>query len=364
MSATTMRAMILTGHGGPDRLEMREDWPKPEPSIGELRVRVGACGLNNTDINTRSGWYSKSVRGPTTSDATRAPDAKDADGAWGGALAFPRIQGADVVGVVDAIGVGVDPALHGQRVLIDPWLRDWSEPHRRTGCGYLGSERDGGYAQFVVVDHRNVHPVRSELTDAELATFPTVCTTAENMLDRARVERDDTVLITGASGGVGSALIQLANRRGAKVIAICSQAKMSRVAAIGAEATAARSPRGLAHTLRDAIGKSSVSVVADVVGGSDFPALIDALAPGGRYVCSGAIAGPIVELDLRSLYLRDLDFVGATVPPPEHFAKVVRHIENGEIRPLLAATFALRDFHEAQAAFIAKEHVGNIVVVP
>ncbi|WP_038098228.1 alcohol dehydrogenase family protein [Thioalkalivibrio sp. HK1] len=364
MSATTMRAMILTGHGGPDRLEIRDDWPKPEPSLGEVRVRVGACGLNNTDVNTRSGWYSKSVKGPTASDATRDPDAKKADGAWGGALAFPRIQGADVVGTVEAIGEGVDAALHGQRVLIDPWLRDWSDPHRRTGCGYLGSERDGGYAEFMVVDHRNAHPVRSDLTDAELATFPTVCTTAENMLERARVAQGDTVLITGASGGVGSALIQLVNRRGAKAIAICSQAKMSRVASVGARATLARPLGDLARALRDAIGESSVSVVADVVGGSDFPALVDALAPGGRYVCSGAIAGPIVEFDLRTLYLRDLEFLGATVPPPEHFADVVRHIEKGEVRPLLAATFALGDFHEAQAAFIAKDHVGNIVVVP
>ncbi|MBF2759188.1 MAG: zinc-binding dehydrogenase [Ectothiorhodospiraceae bacterium AqS1] len=359
-----MRAVVLTGHGGPDRLEIREDWPKPKPSFGELRVKVGACGLNNTDINTRSGWYSKSVTEATASELLGPADAKDADGAWGGALAFPRIQGADIVGVVDAVGEGVDPALYGQRVLIDPWLRDWSDPHRRSGCGYLGSERDGGYAQFTVVDHRNAHPLRSDLTDAELATFPTVCTTAENMLERARVKKGDTVLITGASGGVGSALIQLVNRRGAAAIAICAQAKRSEVAAIGAAATLARPTGDLGAALRDAIGEASVSVVADVVGGSDFPALIEALEPSGRYVCSGAIAGPIVEFDLRSLYLRDLDFIGATVPPPAHFAGVVRHIENGSVRPLLAATFALDDFHEAQEAFIAKNHVGNIVVVP
>ncbi len=364
MSPTTMRAVILTGHGGPEKLRVREDWPKPLPSRGELRVQVGACGLNNTDINTRSGWYSKSTRGPTMSDSSRVTDDEPTDGAWGGAVVFPRIQGGDVAGRVDAVGEGVDPALRGQRVLIDPWLRDWSQPHRRSGCGYLGSERDGGYAQFVVVDHRNAHPVQSDLTDAELATFPTVCTTAENMLERARVGRGDRVLITGASGGVGSALIQLVNRRGATAIAMCSEAKRSQVAAIGAEATLAREPCDLGRALHAAIGESSVSVVADVVGGPGFPALVDALAPGGRYVCSGAIAGPVVELDLRTLYLRDLDFVGATVPPPEHFAEVVRHIENGDVRPLLAATFALADIHAAQAAFTEKNHVGNIVVVP
>ena len=204
----TMRAVVLTGHGGLDRLSVREDWPLPVPGSNGVLVAVGACGLNNTDVNTRTAWYSAGVSGATTGQALEA--AAGADAAWGGsAISFPRIQGADVCGRVVALGSECDPSLLGRRVLIDPWLRDWNDPLDRDKCGYFGSECDGGFAEYTIVDARNVHPVTSELSDAELATFATSYMTAENMLNRAEVQAGDRVLISGASGGVGSALIQL-----------------------------------------------------------------------------------------------------------------------------------------------------------
>ena len=182
-----MRAVVLTGHGGLDRLSVRDDWPRPDPGPREALIEVGACGLNNTDVNTRTGWYSSGVSGATTGDALDA--AADADAAWGGkAIAFPRIQGADVCGRVVALGSGCDASLLGRRVLIDGWLRDWNDPLDRDKCGYFGSECDGGFAEYTAVDARHVHPVESELSDAELATFATSYMTAENMLNRARVQ--------------------------------------------------------------------------------------------------------------------------------------------------------------------------------
>ena len=356
-----MRAVVLTGHGGLDRLSFREDWPVPDPGPGEALVAVGACGLNNTDVNTRTGWYSAGVSGATTGEALDA--AADADAAWGGkAIAFPRIQGADVCGRVAALGAGCDASLIGRRVLIDSWLRDWDDPLDRDKCGYFGSECDGGFAEYTVVDARHVHPVESELSDAELATFATSYMTAENMLNRAGVQAGDRVLITGASGGVGSALIQLARRRGAETVALCGASKAEAVRALGADHVLPRAPEDLKAALRTATGRDEVTVVADVVGGALWPQLIAALARGGRYTCSGAIAGPVVSFDLRTFYLRDLVFTGATVPPPGVFADLVGYIERAEIRPLLAATFPLHDLVAAQAAFIDKRHVGNIVV--
>jgi NADPH:quinone reductase-like Zn-dependent oxidoreductase len=170
------------------------------------------------------------------------------------------------------------------------------------------------------------------------------------------------VLIPGASGGVGSALIQLAKRRGAKTIALCGASKADSVAAIGPDAVLPRAPSDLGAALREAIGRDRVTVVADVVGGQMWPQFIDVLARGGRYTCAGAIAGPIVELDLRTFYLNDLTFTGATIVPPGVFADLVGYIERGEIRPLLAATYPLADLVKAQEAFIAKRHVGNIAV--
>lgn len=359
----TMKAIVLEGHGGLEQLVWHENWPVPEPGSGEVLIKVGACGLNNTDVNTRSGWYSKTVSDATTGGAYDEVD--ESDPTWGGRpITFPRVQGADTVGTVVALGDGAPVELMGQRVMVDCWLRDWSEPYNRNKTGYFGSECDGGYAEYTKVDARNVAVVTSSFSDAELATFSCSYTTAEGMLGRAEVGSGDTVLVTGASGGVGSALIQLAKRRGATVVALASPAKHADVTALGADVVLDRAPQNLKAGLKRTTGKDSVSVVADIVGGAYWGTLIDALERGGRYTCSGAIAGPIVEFDLRTFYLRDLTFTGSTVITPNVFGDLVGYIERSEIRPVLAATYPLKDFHAAQTAFIEKKHTGNIVVVP
>ena len=359
----TMRAVVLTGHGGTDKLEFRTDWPVPVPGDNEVLVRVHACGMNNTDVNTRTGWYSKAVTDATTGGAQANAGADDPS--WGGApIAFPRIQGADMVGSVVAAGPGADESLIGRRVMADCWLRNWDDLADIVNVGYFGSERDGGFAEYATIDHRNVLPVESDLSDAELATFSCSYTTAENLLNRVGCGAGDTVLITGASGGVGSALIQLANHRGATTVAMASEAKHAQVAHANPRVILPRAPEDLAAALQAAIGRSTVSIVADVVGGAYWPRLIDVLERGGRYGTSGAIAGPVVPLDLRTLYLHDLTFHGCTVTTPNVFPDLVGYIERGEIRPMLAAAYPLEDFHAAQTAFIEKRHVGNIVVVP
>ncbi|MBD3662424.1 alcohol dehydrogenase family protein [Sulfitobacter aestuariivivens] len=358
-----MSAVVLHAHGGMEALQYHTDWPVPKPGHRQVLIRVGACGLNNTDVNTRTGWYSKAVTGGTDSNAGAAAD--DADPAWGGApVGLPRIQGADAVGLVVAAGAEADPSLVGKRVMIDCWMRNWDDPLNRETTGYFGSEIDGGFAQYTVVDHRNVAAVDSPLSDAELATFSCSYSTAEGMLWRAGVHADDRVLITGASGGVGSALVQLAKRRGAFVIALASPAKHEVLRDLGADLVLERAPADLPVALKENTGHDKVTVVADVVGGDYWPHLIDTLVRGGRYVTSGAIAGPIVALDLRTLYLQDLTLHGSTVIPPQIFADLVGYIERGEVRPLLAATYPLQDLKQAQTAFIEKRHVGNIVVVP
>ena len=353
----TMRAMVTMGHGDLDQLVLHHDWPRPTPAAGEVLIRVGACGLNNTDVNTRSGWYSKTVTDATTGGAF--DEVGEDDPTWGGApITFPRIQGADVCGTIVAVGEGIDAARIGQRVITDGWLRDADAPDDMNKTGYFGSERDGGFAEYTTTPSSNALAINSDLTDAELATFSCAFSTAEGMLTRARVTADDTVLIPGASGGVGGALVQLAKRRGARVIAMASKAKHSDVAALGPDRVLPRAP----ENLRDALGDARVNVVADVVGGPYWPSLIDVLERGGRYTCSGAIAGPMVALDLRTFYLRDLTFTGSTVVPLEVMPNIVRYIEYGDIKPSLAATYPLEELRTAQAAFIAKEHTGNIVV--
>ena len=202
--------------------------------------------------------------------------------------------------------------------------------------------------------------MNAPLSDAELATFSCSYSTALGMLHRAHVTGDDTVLIPGASGGVGGALVQLAKLRGARVIALASEAKHADVSALGADLVLPRAP----ENLREALSGEKITVLADVVGGPAWPGLLELLERGGRYTCSGAIAGPIVEFDLRTFYLNDLTFTGSTVIDRSVMPELVCLIEAGQLKPALAATYPLAELHAAQAAFIAKEHTGNIVVLP
>ena len=356
---TTMRAMVTMGHGGLEQMVLHPAWPRPEPAAGEVLIKVGACGLNNTDVNTRSGWYSKAVSEATTGDAFEAVNTDDPT--WGGnPIVFPRIQGADVCGEIVAVGESVDAGRIGERVITDNWLRDPEDPLNRDKTGYFGSECHGGYAEYTVIPAANALAVASDYSDAELATFSCSYSTAEGMVCRAAITASDTVLITGASGGVGGALIQLVKLRGARVIALSSTEKHEAVSALGADRVLPRSPENLGAELAD----ERVTVVADVVGGPDWHSVIDVLERGGRYVSSGAIAGPIVELDLRTFYLRDLTLLGSTVIPPDVTENLIRYIESQAIKPVLAATYPLEQLRDAQAAFIAKTHTGNIVVAP
>ncbi len=352
-----MNAMVTMGHGGLEQIVFRDDWPIPEIKAGEVLIRVRACGLNNTDINTRTGWYSKTVSDATTGDTFE--EVGEEDPTWGGKpIIFPRIQGADVCGEIVEVGAGINPSRIGERIITDGWIRDPEKPFDKNKTGYFGSECDGGFADYSAIPSSNALSIDSYLTDAELATFSCSYATAEGMLNRVNVSQEDTVLIPGASGGVGGALVQLTKRRKAKVIALASIEKHKDVISLGADKVLPRSPQNIKVILNE----EKITVVADVVGGKLWGDLVDVLERGGRYVCSGAISGPIVDLDLRTLYLRDLTFHGSTVLDPQVTIDLVKYIESAQIKPCLAATFKLHELREAQKMFIAKKHTGKIVV--
>ncbi len=352
----TMAAVLLTGPGDFDKLEYRTDVPVPEPAENQVLIRVRAAGVNNTDVNTRIGWYSKSVTGNTADAAALEGDGPE-DGGWGGALAFPRIQGADACGEIVAVGEGVDPGRVGERVIVstmqrhplgdEPWI-----------TAVFGSEFDGGFAQYAVADHREAHAVDCDWTDVELASIPCAYSTAENMLHRIELGAE-RVLITGASGGVGSAAIQLAARRGATITAICSAGKADGVRALGADRVIDRNADLVAE-----LGENSIDVVVDLVAGPSWGQLIRVLRIGGRYITAGAIGGPLVELDIRDLYLKDLTLKGSTYQQAGVFENLVGYIERGEIKPIIAGTYPLSEIVQAQTDFLAKRFIGKLVLVP
>lgn len=354
-----MHAVHLTGHGGFEVLEYRTDVPVPRPAADQVLVRVGAAGVNNTDINTRIGWYSKSVTSGTGSGGESGyDDAVADDGGWSGeGLTFPRIQGADAAGVIVAVGADVDDRRIGERVMVRTLQAPL--PGATGACLTIGSEIDGGFAQFCAVRADEAFAVVTERTDVELASFPCAYSTAEGMLHRVGLEAGERVLITGASGGVGSAAIQLAARRGADVVAVASTSKWPQLEGLGATGLIDRNT-----DLVDEFGHNSFDVIVDVVAGPTWPSLLELLVTCGRYVCAGAIAGPLVELDVRTLYLKDLTLMGCTYQPREVFENLVAYIERDEISPIVAATYPLDEIVTAQQDFLEKKMAGKLVLVP
>ncbi|MEM8705065.1 MAG: alcohol dehydrogenase family protein [Actinomycetota bacterium] len=350
----TMAAVYLRGYGGEEQLDYVTDAPVPSPGPDEVLIRVRAAGVNNTDINTRIGWYAREITTGST-DTADAADEQEAASGWNGDIEFPRIQGADACGHIVAVGDGVDPARIGERVIVASLQDAYSDDP--FGCITWGSEKDGGFAQYTVAHTTETFAVDCDWTDVELASMPCAYSTAEGMLHRVDVGAE-RVLITGASGGVGSAAVQLAKRRGAEVVAVASASKAEAVRALGPDEVVDRDT-----DLLDRFGERSFDVIVDVVAGPFFAQATQLLKTGGRYITAGAIAGPVVELDVRDLYLKDLTLKGSTYQPPEVFPNLVGYIERGEIRPVIAATYPLADIVEAQQAFLDKGFVGKIVLV-
>ena len=339
---TTMTAAVTFGHGGPDQIAVRADWPCPAPRSGQALVRVTAAAVNNTDIWSREGAYG------TAADP-------DAVVGWKGVpLEFPRIQGIDVAGQVVAVGSTADEHWVGKRVIIDSAARyDDDRP-----VDVVGSEVDGGFAEYHLCRIQQLHDVTaSPLTDAQLACLPTAYATALGMLTRADIESGERVLVTGASGGVGMAAVQLLLARGCEVVARTSALHRDLIAGFGVAEVSVRGVDDL-PSLRQ------VDAVVDVVGGDEFAEVLDRVLDGGRLVTAGAVAGAMVALDLRRLYLPQRTLIGSTMHTPAVFARLAAIAVGGSIRPLVAATYPLSEIAAAQNRFALGDFVGKLVLLP
>jgi len=337
-----MTAAVTMGHGGPEQIEVRDDWLRPHVGPGQALVRVTAAAVNNTDIWSRQGAYG------TTADP-------DAIVGWKGVpLDFPRIQGIDIAGEVVTVDANVDRSWVGKRVIVDPaavYAGDYP-------THIVGSELDGGFAQYHVCGVSQLHDVTaSPLTDAQLSCLPTAYGTALGMLNRAGCSAGERVLVTGASGGVGMAAVQLLLARDCIVIARTSAARRRQIAELG---VAEVSVRGL-----DEVSElEHVDAVLDVVGGDEFGLIIDRLRDGGRIVTAGAIGGPVVAFDIRRLYLHQRTLIGSTMHTPADFAELAAIAVAGNLEPLVAASYPLSEIAAAQARLLAKDFVGKLVLEP
>lgn len=343
----TMQAVILTGEGGLEKLEVRDDIPVPIPQAGQVLIRVGASSVNNVDINARTGFYANFTAGDLFE-----PHQKSAGNR------FPRIQGIDVCGlIVDASEDALRRRI-GERVLVEPSLREpvgW-KPHL---AWWVGSDCDGGFAEYVVVPAVHALKIESAMSDSELASFPCAYSTAEHMLSRAKLRAGERILITGASGGVGSAAVQLARKRRADVVAVTSRSKAQSVLGLGATMIVDRD-----LDIVGQLGAESVDVVLDLVAGDQLSQLLTVLRRGGRCAVAGAIDDPIARIDVRNIYLKDVTVFGSTIPEKHVLPDLIRYIEDGELQPHVAASFPLSRIAEAQRVFMAKEFIGKITLLP
>lgn len=352
----TMKAVVTTRPGGLDALAY-QDVPVPRPAPTEVLLRVLASSVNNTDINTRVGWYDPVVNAGTV-DAVQAsahPTSPNPARGWRGLPLFPLIQGTDCCGRVVHVGHAQNAHWLGKRVLVRPCLR--SLAGAEASPPWLGSDVNGAFAQYLSVPVAEIFAIESDLSDVELGTVPCIFGTAENMLMRADVGKHDHVIVTGASGGVGSAVVQLARSRGATVTAITSYHTLSAVAALGASHVADRADLS-------ALSLRMASVVVDTVGGCGVAQRLGWLKTHGRYVTAGAVAGAHTTFDLRQIYLKDLSLLGCTTWVEPVFDRVISALQSHSVRPVLAASYPLKQLPQAQQAFLEKSLFGKLAITP
>ena len=245
---------------------------------------------------------------------------------------------------------------------MDPWLRDRRYPNERELAGYLGSERDGGFAQYCSVPSENVYPVSTELSDVELASFACSWSTAEHMLQRVNLSAGETIAVPGASGRSRE------RPRAARQTPWCRRCCRGRCLQAGSES----SNSGLTRRLPERPRTPSRPQWKPTEGPSiQWPTSsagttseAGSKASNEAVVTSPPAPSPVRswDLDLRTLYLRDLQLHGATIYEPKVFADLVGYIEAGQVRPVVGGTFPLEQIHDAQEAFGSKDHVGSMVI--
>lgn len=322
------------------------DVPTPTPGPGEVLVKVHAVALNHIDLWLRNGLPALRIE-------------------------LPHVSGGDVCGTIAALGPGARGVKEGDRVVLHPGMscgrcRLCLDGRDNLCPDYvmLGERGWGGEAEYCVVPAENAAPAPAGVPDAELAAVPTAFTTSWQMLvDRAAVQRGETVLVWAAGSGVGSAALQIAKLHGARVIATAStDTKLARARALGADDTINHATADVVGEVRRLTGRRGADVVVEHTGAATFEKSVVLAARGGRIVTCGATAGHEPKLNLRHVFWRQLSIIGSTMASKSRLFTVLDLVAAGQLKPVVDRVLLLAEIAAAHRALEAREVFGKVVL--
>lgn len=343
-----MKAVQVSGYGGLEQLEVVErEIPKPKAS--EVLIQVKACAINNTEIWMREGAYG------TEGKSGWRPEG----------VQFPRIPGSDITGQIVEVGADIDSKRKGEDVVLFPFTSS-GEPgseHISEDMSFIGSEYDGGYAEYVVWPADLCLPMALPNYE-ESAVFSVSGMTAWHMVEQSRIKRGESVMVTGANGGVGSLNVQIAaNVFGAKVTAIVGDLSLEgKMKELGATHVLSYQSDKLAEEIIEANG-GPIDAVLDVVGDALFHTSLEVLRKGGRFCTSGSAGGQKTELDFRTMYLKHITLIGSVLGTRDEFERLMKAVSEGKVKPIIDRTFPLEEAREAQSYFKKSGKLGKIVLL-
>jgi NADPH:quinone reductase-like Zn-dependent oxidoreductase len=342
-----MKAVRIHAHGGPEVLR-HEDVPRPEPGPGEVLLRVLAVSVNHLDLWVRRGMP-------------------------GFPVPFPRILGCDGTGEIVALGEGASGVSVGEVVVLEPgWTSGRSSEdaagldHLASDYGIRGEHMDGYDCEYVVLEPRFLTRLPAGVDPVQAAAVPLVFLTAWGMLVlRAQVRAGETVLVLGGAGGVGSAAIQIARSRGARVLATgSSEAKRGLALELGAETALDTSRPDWGKEVKKLTGGRGADVVVEHVGPATWKTSMACLARSGRLVTCGGTTGATVKIQLPHLFIKHLSVLGSTMGPRAALREIFAGVASGIFRPVVDRVMPLAEARAAHELLEARAVSGKIVLVP
>ncbi|TMU85115.1 zinc-binding dehydrogenase [Bacillus sp. BHET2] len=344
-----MKAVQVTGYGDIDKLELVEI-PIPTPDRDEVLVKVKACAINNTEIWMREGAYGKGEKSGWRPEGVH----------------FPRIPGSDITGEIVEVGCDVSNTRIGKDVVLFPFTSTGKAgcEHISEDMSFIGSEYDGGYAEYVVWPSELCYDMPLS-TYEESAVFSVSGLTAWHMVEQIGAKPDETIVVTGANGGVGSLNVQIAsNVFGSTVIALVGDMHLEdKLKTLGATHVLSYKSDTLVEDILKVNG-GPVDSVLDVVGDALFSASLQVLKKGGKFCISGSAGGQKTELDFRTLYLKHITFYGSVLGTRTEFKRMLGAISAGKIKPVIDCSYPLKKAGEAQTHFKKSGKLGKVLLLP